>query len=184
MGEVVIALAKAAITVALGMESSFDLEKALANYPQLQKNGAAFVTLTTGSEDRLRGCIGSLTAYRPLYKDIIANAKSAALADPRFSPLTPIEWKNVKVEVSILTEPKVLPYTSVADLKKKIKPHIDGVLLEHNGYRATYLPQVWEQLPQFDEFFASLCLKAGLQQNCLDQHPDIKTYQDIKYKEE
>ncbi len=183
MGEIVIQLAKAAITVALGMESSFDLEQAIKNHPQLKQNAAVFVTLTTGSDDRLRGCIGTLSAYRPLYEDIIANAKSAALRDPRFNPLTPDEWKQVKIEVSILTEPKVLDYTTVEDLKGKIKPQIDGVVLEYNEYRATYLPQVWEQLPLFDDFFASLCAKAGLNQNCLEQHPDIKTYQDIKYKE-
>ncbi len=183
MGEVVIQLAKAAISVALGVESTFDLEQAIKNYPQLERNAAVFVTLTTGSDDRLRGCIGTLSAYRPLYEDIIANAKSAAFHDPRFSPLTPDEWSRVKVEVSILTEPKVLHYISIEDLKSKIKPQVDGVVLEHNGYRATYLPQVWEQLPQFDDFFTSLCTKAGLSQNCLEQHPEIKTYQDIKYKE-
>ncbi len=183
MGEVTIQLAKAAITVALGMDSSFDLEQALRSYPELKNNGAVFVTLTTGSNDQLRGCIGSLSAYRPLYEDIIANAKSAALRDPRFNPVTLSEMRDIKVEVSILTEPKILHYTSTEDLKTKIKPQIDGVVLEHNGYRATYLPQVWEQLPHFDEFFSSLCLKAGLAQNCLEEHPDIKTYQDVKYKE-
>ncbi len=183
MGEIVIQLAKAAITVALGMDSSFDLEEAIKKHPQLKHNAAVFVTLTTGSDNRLRGCIGTLSAYRPLYEDIIANAKSAALRDPRFNPLTADEWKRVKVEVSILTEPKVLDYTSIENLKSKIEPQIDGVVLEYNGYRATYLPQVWEQLPRFDDFFVSLCTKAGLNKNCLEQHPDIKTYQDIKYKE-
>ncbi len=183
MGEIVIQLAKAAIAVALGLDSSFDLEQAIKSHPDLKDNGAVFVTLTTGSDDQLRGCIGSLSAYRPLYEDIIANAKSAALRDPRFKPVTLDELKGIKVEVSILTEPQALQYTSIEDLKTKIKPQVDGVVLEHNGYRATYLPQVWEQLPRFDEFFISLCAKAGLSQNCLDHHPDIKTYQDVKYKE-
>jgi AMMECR1 domain-containing protein len=80
MGEIIIQLAKAAIAVALGMESQFDLEQALKNYPELEKDGAAFVTLTKEPQDQLRGCIGSLSAYQPLYKDIIANAQSAALA--------------------------------------------------------------------------------------------------------
>ena len=183
MNEIVIQLAKAAIAVALGLESPFDLEQALKTYPELEKDGAAFVTLTTGSNDQLRGCIGSLSAYQPLYKDIIANAQSAALRDPRFNPLSLDELEKIKVEVSILSEPQPLLYHSIEDLREKIRPDIDGVVLEYNGYRATYLPQVWEQLPLFDSFFASLCQKAGLPGNCLEKYPDIKTYQAIKYKE-
>ena len=183
MNEIVIQLAKAAIVVALGLESPFDLEQALKTYPELEKDGAAFVTLTTGSNDQLRGCIGSLSAYQPLYKDIIANAQSAALRDPRFNPLSLDEMKQIKIEVSILSEPQSLPYSSIEDLRSKIRPDIDGVVLEYHGYRATYLPQVWEQLPHFDGFFSSLCQKAGLSGDCLEKHPDIKTYQATKYKE-
>ena len=183
MNEIVIQLAKAAIAVALGLESSFDLEQALKIYPELEKDGAAFVTLTTGSNDQLRGCIGSLSAYQPLYKDIIANAQSAALRDSRFNPLNLNELEKIKVEVSILSEPQPLLYHSIEDLREKIRPNIDGVVLEYNGYRATYLPKVWEQLPLFDSFFATLCQKAGLPGNCLEKYPDIKTYQAIKYKE-
>jgi len=183
MGDIVIQLAKAAIAVALGLNSSFDVDKMLQEYPKLKENGAAFVTLTEGPQDQLRGCIGSLSAYQPLYKDIIANAQSAALRDPRFKPLSLDELKRVKIEVSILSEPKPLEYSSVEDLKKKIRPDIDGVVLEYNGYRATYLPQVWEQLPRFEDFFSTLCQKAGLPGNCLENHPDIKTYQATKYKE-
>jgi len=183
MGEITIQLAKAAIAVALGLDSSFDLDQALKTYPDLRENGAAFVTLTTGADDQLRGCIGSLSAYQPLYKDIIANAQGAALRDPRFKPLSLKELDKIKIEVSILSEPKPLAYSSTKDLKTKIRPDIDGVVLEYNGYRATYLPQVWEQLPHFDSFFSSLCQKAGLPTDCLEKHPDIKTYQATKYKE-
>jgi len=183
MGEVVIQLAKAAIAVALGLSSSFNVDSMLQKYPELKKNGAAFVTLTTGEDDRLRGCIGSLSAYQPLYKDIIANAQSAALRDPRFKPLTLDELNKIKIEVSILSEPKKLEYSSIEDLKKKIRPGVDGVVLKYDGHRATYLPQVWEQLPEFDEFFSTLCLKAGLSGNCLEKHPEIETYQATKYKE-
>jgi AmmeMemoRadiSam system protein A len=183
MGDIMIQLAKAAIAVALGLNSSFDVEKMLEKYPDLKKNGAAFVTLTEGPSDQLRGCIGSLTAYQPLYKDIIANAQSAALRDPRFNPLTLDELDKIKIEVSVLTEPKPLEYRDVEDLRKKIRPGIDGVVLELDGYRSTYLPSVWEQLPDFDSFFTTLCQKAGLPGNCLEKHPDIKTYQATKYKE-
>ncbi len=88
MHDIVIALAKASILVALNQAEDFDLEQALKTYPFLQENGAAFVTINTKPDNQLRGCIGSLQAYRPLYKDIISNAQSAALHDPRFPPLT------------------------------------------------------------------------------------------------
>ena len=182
MGEVVVELAKAAIVVALDMESSFDLEEALRNHPQLQENSATFVTLTKGEDDRLRGCIGSLEAYRPLYKDIIANAKSAAFSDPRFEPLSVDELEEIDIEVSILTKPQEIRYVDISDLKKQIRAGIDGVVLEYNGHRATYLPQVWEQLPQFEIFFNSLCQKANLPNGCLEKHPTIKSYQVVKYK--
>ena len=184
MNEIVIALAKAAILAALNQPVSFDLDAALEKYPQLKEPGAAFVTINKRPNNQLRGCIGSLQAYRPLYKDIIANAQAAALNDPRFPPLKPEELKDIKIEVSILSEPKPLPYKDKEDLKKKIVPYKDGVVLKLGSHQATYLPQVWEQLPDFDLFFSSLCQKAGLPPNCLDQHPDIYVYHVTKYEEE
>jgi len=183
MHEILIALAKAAILVALNQPENFDLPKALQDYPELKQNAATFVTLTTGPDDQLRGCIGSLEAYRPLYKDIISNAQAAALRDPRFNPLTLEELKHIKIEVSILTKPKILTYTDAQDLKEKLVPEKDGVVLKHNGRHATYLPQVWEEIPTFEPFIASLCQKAGLPSNCLSEHPEISSYQVKKYKE-
>jgi len=183
MHDVLISLAKAAILVALNQPDSFDLENALKVYPALKENGAVFVTINTVPNEQLRGCIGSLEAYRPLYKDIILNAQFAALRDPRFTPLTLEELKHIKIEVSILSEPKILEYRDIDDLKKKILPFEDGVVLKHNGQHATYLPQVWEQLPKFNDFFSSLCLKANLENNCLSNHPEISTYHVKKYKE-
>ncbi len=183
MNDIVIALAKAAILVALNQSEDFDLEGALKAYPGLEENGAVFVTINTEPNDQLRGCIGSLEAYRPLYKDIISNAQSAALRDPRFAPLTLEELKQIKIEVSILSKPTVLRYNDVKDLKSKVIPFQDGIVLKHNGKHATYLPQVWEQLPKFDDFFSSLCLKANLNNNCLSEHPEISTYTVKKYKE-
>jgi len=183
MNEILIGLAKAAILVALNQPENFDLQKALEEYPQLKEKGASFVTLNKEPNEQLRGCIGSLQAYQPLYKDIISNAQSAALRDPRFRPLTLDELQKVKIEVSILTEPQSLSYTDVADLKSKISSPEDGVVLKLNGNQATYLPQVWEQLPRFDDFFTSLCQKAGLNSDCLSQHPEISIYHVKKYKE-
>lgn len=184
MNEIVIALAKAAILVALNQSDDFDLEKALKSYPVLEEDGAAFVTINKEPNEQLRGCIGSLQAYRPLYKDIIHNAQAAALRDPRFLPLSTEELDQIKIEVSILSAPQKLLYDDIDDLKRKIVPFQDGVVLKLDERQATYLPQVWEQLPSFDDFFSSLCMKANLGADCLSQHPDISTYRVEKYKEE
>ena len=182
MGETLILLAKASIAIALGLSSDFDLNKARDEYSILNQNGAVFVTLRD-SDERLRGCIGSLIAHRPLYKDIIINAKLSALSDSRFAPLTPKEFESIKIEVSLLSTPKEIKYSSIEELKSKIIPQKDGVILKLRGDRATYLPSVWEELSSFDEFFISLCEKAGLESNCLTQHPSIEIYQATKYKE-
>jgi len=183
MNDIVIALAKAAILAALDQPEDFDLEDALKNYPDLKENGAAFVTLHKEPHEELRGCIGSLHAYRPLYEDIISNAQAAALRDPRFQPLTLEELADIKLEVSILSEPKVVDYDDIEDLKNKIVPFQDGIVLKHEGKQATYLPQVWEQLPNVYDFFSSLCLKANLGTDCLSLHPEISTYRVKYYKE-
>jgi len=183
MNDVLISLAKAAILVALNQPDNFDLEKALKQYPELEDNAAVFVTINTEPNEQLRGCIGSLEAYRPLYKDIISNAQSAALRDSRFTPLTLKELNHIKIKVSILSEPKELKYSDVKDLESKLLPLKDGIVLRHNGKHATYLPHVWEQYPKFDDFFSNLCLKANLTKNCLSQHPEISTYTVKEYKE-
>lgn len=183
MEEIIIALAKSAILVALNQAEDFNLSQARNSFPLLNEQGAVFVTLRTQPNDELRGCIGSLTAYRPLYKDIILNAQSAAIRDPRFLPLKKEELPNINIEVSLLSKPQELNYTTVADLQTKIEPLKNGVVLQWGEHRATYLPSVWEELPKFDDFFSSLCLKAGLQENCLEQHPTIAIYQVKKYKD-
>jgi AmmeMemoRadiSam system protein A len=183
MNDIVIALAKAAILVALNQPEDFDLEHALKTYPILKENGAVFVTINTKPNEQLRGCIGSLQAYRPLYEDIIHNAQSAALRDPRFLPLRSEELDHITLEVSILSEPQILHYTDSEDLKSKIVPFQDGIILKLDGKQATYLPQVWKQLPKFDDFFSSLCMKANLSRDCLSEHPEISTYRVKEYKE-
>lgn len=182
MNDILIALAKVAILVALNQPDNFDLEQALETYPVLHENAAVFVTLTTEPNEQLRGCIGSLQAYRPLYKDVIFNAQAAALRDPRFKPLTKEELTHISIEVSILSKSKIIDYNTTKDLKTKIIPYKDGVTLKYQDKQSTYLPQVWEDLPHFDTFFSSLCIKAKLVSNCLSLHPEISTYQVTKYK--
>ncbi len=173
-------LARSAIDSAFS-NTPIDKQSFLFENPSLAHNGAAFVTLTKNGN--LRGCIGSLVAHRPLIEDVIHNAKSAAFGDPRFAPLTHEELAEIHIEVSILSAPKELPYDNIEDLKQKIKPMEHGVILALGERRATFLPQVWEQLPSFEQFFFHLCNKAGLQGECLHAHPLIYTYTVEKIKE-
>ena len=175
-------IAKDAIKEELLKTSLINKEKLLKEYPQLGKNKAAFVTLE--KMGHLRGCIGSIIAHRTLLEDLVNNAKAAAFNDPRFPPLTKEEFENeaLSIEISLLSEPKRLNYDDIDDLKQKIRPGIDGVILKYGTYQATYLPQVWEQLSDFDQFFSTLCQKAGLEGGCLALHPDIFVYQAQKIK--
>lgn len=153
----------------------------LNQYPTLGVQKATFVTLTLHGQ--LRGCIGSLIAHRPLIDDLISNAQSAAFHDPRFSPLTLAEFQIVTIEVSLLSEPHLLGYNDIADLKSKIRINEDGVILRYGNNQATFLPQVWEELNDFESFFAHLGMKAGLGSDPLHCHPEIYTYQVEKIKD-
>ena len=126
----------------------------------LRTPGAAFVTLTL--DGQLRGCIGSLRAYRPLAADVSDNAYNAAFRDPRFPPLTPAEFDRLKVHISILTPSEPLEFTSEDDLLAQLRPGIDGLIIAAAGRRGTFLPSVWEQLPDRRDFLRHLKLKAGL----------------------
>lgn len=144
--------------------------------------GACFVTLTL--QGRLRGCIGSLIAHRPLIDDLIANAEAAAFRDPRFPPLSESEFEEVHIEVSLLTPPQSVFYRNADDLKSMIRPTIDGVILRHGSLQATFLPQVWEELNDFESFFAHLGTKAGIGSDPLSYHPEVYIYQVEKFGEE
>jgi len=183
MGEIYLLLARAAIAQSVGLEYDVDLNAILQKYPSLKEEGASFVTITKKSDGSLRGCIGTLEAYRPLYEDIILNARAAALHDPRFRPLDEKEYEDINIEVSLLSKPVKVEYKDVEDLKNKITPFEDGIVLKLGANQATFLPQVWEQLPSFDMFFAHLCQKAGLEPNCLERLPEIFVYHVKKYKE-
>lgn len=147
----------------------------------LRKPGACFVTLTM--EGRLRGCIGSLAAHRPLAADLLENAVAAATHDPRFSPLKGSELADVRIEVSLLTPATPLEYRDGDDLLTKLQPGVDGVILTLDGHRATFLPQVWEQLPTPLEFLDHLCQKAGHAGDCWRRHPRIEIYRVEKFRE-
>ena len=169
-------------TILSEFDNSFyiDKEKLKSRFPILKEQRACFVTLNLNG--RLRGCIGSLVAHRTLLDDVISNAYNAAFSDMRFDRLTPVEFKNIAIELSVLTPAVKLPYEDEQDLKQKIKVNEHGVILELDGKKATFLPQVWEQLPTFEEFFNHLSKKAGFSKNCLYKHPTIYTYTAIKIK--
>jgi AmmeMemoRadiSam system protein A len=149
--KVILQLAKDAIKEAVLKEKIVNKDYYLKNYPWLKKKGAVFVTIN--EFNNLRGCIGSIIAHQSLFEDIVKNAKAAALNDPRFRPVSKEELNNLEIEVSLLSEPKLLKYKDISDLKSKIRVGVDGVILNLNGYQATYLPSVWEQLPSFELFF-------------------------------
>jgi AmmeMemoRadiSam system protein B/AmmeMemoRadiSam system protein A len=154
-GDVLIPIARSAIGGVLGL--GFDTRE---HHAFLHEVGATFVTLTR--HGRLRGCIGTLQAHRKLLEDVKANAKAAAFLDPRFEPLTATELRTTRIEVSLLTTPEAIGFSSQDEAVAQLRPGVDGVILEYGANRGTFLPQVWEQLPDPRMFFAHLKQKAGL----------------------
>ncbi|MGD8483692.1 MAG: AmmeMemoRadiSam system protein A [Thioalkalispiraceae bacterium] len=126
----------------------------------LREQRACFVTLQI--EQQLRGCIGTLEAYRPLIEDVAENAFAAAFRDPRFPPLSDSEFELLHYHISVLSKPEPVSFDSEADLLSKIRPGIDGLVLEDKGLRGTFLPSVWESLPEPQQFLQHLKQKAGL----------------------
>jgi uncharacterized protein len=127
--------------------------------PHLLENGASFVTLTINNN--LRGCIGALEAYQPLAEDVREHAVAAALEDPRFPPVDASELSRIKLEVSRLTAPQLLEYSSNEDLLSLLRPHVDGVIIQDGQRRVTFLPQVWDKIPRPADFLDHLCTKMG-----------------------
>ena len=153
-----------------------------AKTSHLQADGATFVTLT--KKGRLRGCIGTLEAYRPLAEDVQEHAIAAALHDPRFPPLKADELTQIEIEISHLTTAAPLEYENADDLLAKLRPKIDGVILKDGFKRATYLPQVWDQLPNAEEFLNHLCQKMGLPEDAWRYKKlDVLTYQVEEFHE-
>jgi AmmeMemoRadiSam system protein A len=181
--EVLLTLARAAIAEELGIPYEADIEQIRAENPWLEEQGAVFVTLNTASSGALRGCIGSIIAHQSLFDDLMQNARSAAFGDPRFNALDRDEFRQITVEVSLLTPPQFLPYDSIEELKAKIRIGTDGVILKSGMHQATFLPQVWEQLPTFELFMSHLCQKAGMEPGCLEREPEIFVYQVEEYHE-
>ena len=151
--------------------------------PNLKKVQGCFVTLN--KNPGLRGCIGHILPQEELYKCVMDNAVSAAVSDPRFNPVKYDELKDIKIEISVLTVPQKLKFSSGEDLKNKLRPMIDGVILKKEWHQSTYLPQVWEQLPNKEEFLTSLCVKGGMNPNhWQDKSTEVNIYQAFVFEEE
>ena len=178
LGFALLAQARAAIDEALGGDACVPPP---ADVPALFEPGACFVTLT--KQGQLRGCIGSLQAHRALLDDVRANAVAAAISDPRFYPLEPEEFRQTQIEVSLLAEPEPLTFRDESDLLQKIVPFEDGIILSSGAHRATFLPQVWEQLPDPRQFLAHLKLKSGLPSNTPIEIFRVQRYRVRKWKE-
>ena len=142
--------------------------------PNLRRKGSCFVTLE--KKGRVRGCIGSLLAERSLVKDVAWNAHSAALEDPRFDPLHEGELGELQLSLSILSSPKKIHCTNEADLIRQLRPGIDGLILEMEEHRATFLPAVWKTLPAPLDFLNALRTKAGLPHNGWSEDMAWKSY--------
>jgi AmmeMemoRadiSam system protein A len=176
-GTILLPIARDAIAKALGKSGDGVAESS----PWLHEKGASFVTLT--QQQQLRGCIGTLEAHRSLLLDVKANAYAAAFRDPRFSPLTAAELDGTEIEISLLSAMQPLQFSGEHDALAQLQPSIDGVLFEFGTYRSTFLPQVWEQLPDADEFMARLKYKAGLHPSFWDDEVKLYRYTVSKWKE-
>jgi len=168
-GVILTGLARNAIARTLGLDSAD-----VPNEEWLSQPGASFVTLRI--DEALRGCIGSLVAYQRLGEDVRQNARSAAFEDPRFYPLSREEFEQVRIEVSVLSAPEPMPFSTREEALEKLRPGVDGVILSAARRRATFLPQVWEELPEKEEFIAHLLRKAGLSPTFWDDSVRIERY--------
>ena len=176
-GAVLLPLARAAIASELGAKA----RAAAIDHPWLRENGACFITLML--ESKLRGCIGTLRAHRPLAEDVRANAVGAAFRDPRFSPLGANELPGVQVEVSLLSPLEPIRFDGEADALRQLRPGVDGLVLEYGRHTSTFLPQVWENIQAPGDFLAHLKYKAGLPPDFWDADVRLSRYTVSKWRE-
>jgi AmmeMemoRadiSam system protein A len=175
-GQTLLAIARGAIARQLGEPSPTFEEPEWLNEP-----GATFITLTHAGS--LRGCIGSLEAERPLRVDVESNALAAAFSDPRFPPVSVHEYREIEVEVSLLSPMQSVTVDSETQALTLLRPGVDGVLLEYGWRRGTFLPQVWEQLPEPRAFLAHLKQKAGLPADFWAEEIRLSRYTVTKWRE-
>lgn len=176
-GRLLLRIARESLIEALGIGMAADYREAW-----LQEPGACFVTLTRWGE--LRGCVGSVRAYRPLFDDVWLNARASAFHDTRFPPVERDELAEISIEVSLLSQPEPMPtFSREADAVAALRPGVDGLILEAGLNRGTFLPQVWEQLPDPQDFLAHLKRKAGLSLDFWSPEVQLQRYSVTKWEE-
>jgi AmmeMemoRadiSam system protein A len=159
-----------------GLDQGAALRISAADFsPELQAQRASFVTLNRAGQ--LRGCIGHLEACMPLVEDVAENAFSAAFRDPRFPPLRDAEFADLQLHISVLTPAEPMIFSSESDLLRQLRPGIDGLILVDGLAKGTFLPSVWESLPQPKDFFRHLKNKAGLPENHWSEQLQVYRYE-------
>ena len=176
LGVAVLAVARNAIATEFGLA-----QRAAPTHPALTQSGASFVTLKL--HDELRGCIGSLAADRPLGRDVGRNAIAAAFHDPRFDPLTRMEFEETSIEVSVLGPATPIGFADEDDLLAQLEPDVDGVILEYAGRRATFLPQVWKSVPSRRDFLRELRRKLGVPADFSPARLNVSRYRVVQWRE-
>ncbi len=176
LGRALLTIARSAIAIELGFPRAGE-----ASHAALMQPAATFVTLRNAGQ--LRGCIGSIRPVRPLGADVRENAVAAAFRDPRFPPLAAAEFAATAVEVSLLSADERLDVRDEEDLVARLRPGVDGVILEYGSQRATFLPQVWEALAEPRAFVAALKRKAGLPEAFWSPRMNVSRYGVTKWEE-
>jgi len=172
--------ARAAIQNALD-HNTLPKEHYETSSPALRLIRSSFVTLL--KQGQLRGCIGNLTANRELIKDVAENAYAAAFKDPRFPPVQAGEFALLNIEISVLNPASPMRFSSESDLLEQLRPGIDGLILEEGRNRATFLPTVWESLPEPEQFLTHLKYKAGLATTYWSDQLEISRYTTFSFQE-
>lgn len=175
-GRLLLRIARESVAEALGLGAAGAYEESWLREP-----GACFVTLRRLGD--LRGCVGSVQAYRPLFEDVWSNARASAFRDTRFRPVEASEMPEVSVEVSLLSAPEPLACSSEEDALRQMRPGVDGIVFEHEDHRSTFLPQVWEELPDPREFLLHLKKKAGLRPDFWGPDVRLSRYTVLKWTE-
>ncbi len=176
-GLLLLQIARESVTEALGLGTPGTHDE-----PWLRESGACFVTLLLRGD--LRGCVGSVRAYRQLFEDVWSNARASAFHDSRFAPVRPAELAEISVEISLLSVPEPLCCDSEEEALRLLVPGLDGVIIEAGSCRATFLPQVWDQLPEPADFLMHLKRKAGLTASFWSPQVQLFHYRVHKWEED
>jgi len=172
--DLLLSISKESITYGLNYRTPLPLDP--TQYSEgLQQQRASFVTLNLNQQ--LRGCIGSLQAHQPLVQDVAHNAFAAAFQDSRFYPVSVIEAPQLDIHISVLTPPEPMSFQSEEDLISQLRPNVDGLILSDQGRRGTFLPAVWEQIPDPKQFLQHLKMKAGLLEDYWSDTIQVERYE-------